>query len=500
MLGALSLLGLSLLLPACSGCHLEIERSPTGATGLFEGIAVGGTEPDGLFVVALREDASGELDATIVSLGEEPRMCALGRAISYGTVGQSPVFGEPQGSVDDRPGRVLVVEGEAGDTSGTLRVFDVSCGLVLLAPEVELPVRWTWDADFRPVAVTARAVDGPLLWIDPWAPEIRTLGEHVSAFGRLSANAFWLVEDGVLVVRDAEGNALASVGSGVTEVASAPDGTELAFVGEGGLFAVDVAALTSAPIATGGAPCKPKYLGYSPDPLTYRADCAAGDLVILDRSAGKKQVFSSAVTDVDWVPTYDAWWIFFVREPPGGDRELWAVPEGEEPVFVGLDPAPELYRIRFREEHGFFVLLDHDGDTGTFGAWTRSGGFDPLLERASWPLLGQEHLAAGADREGDVGALVALDLETLDSALRRERVAWKTVRFSAQAPLLGYVHGWNSGLGAGTFEVWVPATGQQIAVDHGVSEIREIFWPRPGVVYAVRTRGREGLWMAHPDL
>ena len=498
---ALGLLAFSMLVPACSGCDVEFERDSTGATGLFRGIVVGGTEPDGLFVVAHQESAGGELDATVVSLGEERRMCSLGPAILYGTVPQRPAFGQEEASVDERPGRIVAVEGEAGDTSGTLRVFDVSCEVVLQAPAVELPVEWVFSADGRREACTARTVDGSLLWIDPWAPEVRTLGEHVSAFGRLSPSTFWLVEEGVLVVRDAEGDTLASVGSGVTEVASAPDGTELAFVGEGGLFTVSLAKPAPVAIATEGTPCMPKYLEYTPETLAYREDCALGNLAILDQSTGKRQLISSAVADVSSVWTSDEMWIFFVREPPGGERELWAVREGGEPALVGLSPDPALYRIAFHQEHGFFVLLDHDGGTGTFGAWTPDGGFDPLLERAGWPLLRNGYLTAVAEREGDVGALIGLELETLDSALRVEGVPWQSVRHSSsQAPLLGYIRDWSGSIGAGTFEVWVQPTGQRVEVDEGVSELRELLWPRPGVVYAVRTLGREGLWTAYPDL
>lgn len=499
MLRTLGLLGLPLLLHACGGCDVEVERGAAPGTGLFRGLVVGGTKPDGPFVVALREGADGEADATVVSLGDEPWMCSLGPAIWYDTVEQGVMLWVGREPVDDRPGRIVTVEGAAGDTSGTLRVFDASCGEVLRGPAIE-PPRWQeWGTDNKPGAYVARSVDGSLLWIDPWAPSIRTLGEHVSGYGRI-ASTLWLVEDGALVLRDTAGTMLGSVGSGVTEVAAGPDGTELAFVDESGLSVMKLADMVPVPIATEGAPCKPKYLSLSAPTLAYREDCAVGDLALLDRSTGEKRLFSSAVTDVHAPYGPDVRWVFFLREPEGGERELWAIPEGSEPVLVGLAPDPVLYKIGAGDQHDFYVLLDDDGVTGTLGRWTLEGGFEPLLAGVGWSIAVNGYMTAVAEREGDVGALVRLDLDTLDTVLRVEGVPWTTVRFSRQAPVVGYVRGWDGALGAGTFEVWIEPTGSRIVVDEGVSEYAELLWPEPGVVYAVRTPGREGLWTAYPDL
>lgn len=149
---------------------------------------------------------------------------------------------------------------------------------------------------------------------------------------------------------------------------------------------------------------------------------------------------------------------------------------------------------------GFLVILGEDGGVGTVGAWKPNGIFEPLLEGVGWPMVSNGVLTAVAEREGDVGALVALDLGTLETELRAEDVSWRTVRTATQAPALGSIRDWDEELGAGTFEVWVQPTGQKIVVDEGVSDYGEMFWPRPGAVYAVRTPGREGLWTAYPDL
>lgn len=501
VLGALSLVGLSWLLPACSGCGVELERSSTApGVGLFRGLVVGGTKPDGAFVVALREGAPDRLEATVVTLGDDPRMCSLGPAIWYDTVRQGAMLGVDGELVYDRPGRIVAVEGAAGDTSGTLRVFDASCELVLEGPRVELPVRQWLGADYKPGAYLARSVGGSLLWIDPWAPSIRILGEQVSSHGHVGSMTFWLVEEGALVVRDIEGKTLASVGSGVTEVASAGDGTELAFVDEGGLFVMSLADQTPVPVATEGAPCKPKYLSLPEPTLTYREDCAVGALSLLDRSTGEKQIFSNAVTDVHSIYVSDGPWVFFLREPAGGERELWVIHEGSEPVLVGEGPDPVLYKIGRGDHHDFFVLLGEDGGIGTLGRWTPDGGFEPLLAGVGWSIGVNGYLMAVAEREGDVGALRVLDLDTLDSVLRVEGVPWTTVRSSRQAPALGYIRGWDGALGAGTFEVWIEPTGEQVVVDEGVSEYQELLWPEPGAIYAVRTPGREGLWTVYPGL
>jgi hypothetical protein len=501
VLRALSLVGLSSLLSSCGGCAVDFERSSTSpAAGLFQRLVVGGTKPDGPFVVALREDGPEDFEATVVSLGEDPWMCSLGPAIWVDTLQQGWLLGIADDPIDDRPGRILTLEGKRGDTSGTLHVFDAMCGEILQVPAIELSVRPMLGESVKIEAYVARTVDGALLWIDPWAPSVHTLGQHVSHHGRTGSTTFWLVDDGALVLRDSEGNTLVSVGSGVTEATSAPDGTELAFVDEGGISTLNLEDLTVAPIVTEGAPCKLQYTWYSPMILAYREDCALGNLALLDRSTGDKQLLSSDVTDVRIFTDPDGLWIFFLREPPGGERELWAVPEGSEPVLVGVAPYPGIYMLDFGHEDGSFVLLEHDGSIGTFGTWTPDAGFEPLLEGVGWFFTSHGYLTAVADREGDVGALVALQPDTLASALRVEGVHWRTVRPSRQAPVLGYIRDWDGALGAGTFEVWIPPTGQQVTVDEGVSTYAELFWPKPGVVYAVRTPGREGLWTAYPDL
>lgn len=500
-LRALGVAGAASMLASCGGCDLSLTKGSAALVeGLFHSLAVGGTKPDGLFVVAFREDAAGEREATVVSLGEEPRVCSLGPAIVFDTVRQGAAIGVDGELVYDRPGRVLVIEGEEGDTSGALRVFDTSCGEVLAGPEVELPVRQTWGiGDDMPGAYIALSVDGALLWVDPWEPSIRVLAEDVSSYEHVNGT-LRLIEGGALVVRDHEGDMLASMGSAVTEAESSPDGEEVAFVDGGQLFVVKLADRTPVPIATEGAACKLKYLYLAGPTLSYREDCAAGSLALLDRETGDRRVLSSAVTEVHSPYSPDGRWLFFLREPAGGERELWALSPDGKAELVGLSPDPVLYKVQSGERHDFFVLLDSDGDTGTLGRWTHEGGFEPLLEGVGWPIAVNGYLTAVAEREGNAGDLVLLELDTFDTALRVEGVPWTTVRFARQAPVLGYIRDWDAALGAGTFEVWIEPSGEKVLVDEGVSAYAELLWPRPGALYAVRAPGREGLWAAYPDL
>ncbi|MDI1478867.1 hypothetical protein [Polyangium sp. y55x31] len=184
---------------------------------------------------------------------------------------------------------------------------------------------------------------------------------------------------------------------------------------------------------------------------------------------------------------------------PGKKRELWAVPGAGEPVLVGTNPSPNWYPRR--SGAGFLFELDHDGAVGTLGTWTLEGGFSPLLadSAGTWGSF-SDYFAALADVQEDVGTLVVYDRTNLAEALRVPRVHRASPTFARQVLALGYVHDWDDALGAGTFGVWIPYTGQQIDVDTGVTEFEELVWPEPGIVYAVRTPERAGIWTAYPDL
>ncbi|MDC0742800.1 hypothetical protein [Polyangium mundeleinium] len=507
--GALAAFGAfaAAMLPACSGCQVDIERSDTTlADGVYSRLVVGGSEPDGAFVVARRERAPGDDEVVLVSLAEgERRTCSLGKAFAYSTSEPSLGFADGEPRVDARPARILTLEGELGAESGDLRIFDASCTERLRVPSV-MASRWPkvtiyliHDGNFNLEAYAAGTTAGEVVWIDPWAGAARTIAEGVS-FWRYYDDKFWLIEDGRLVVRDRDGKTLQTAGTGVTELEVGPLGAEVAYVDENGLWVLKLGEDAPMAIPTKAAPCHPDYISWTPPKLAYREDCAAGVLAVLDRTTGDKRVFDSGgVTSVLSYGLQGAFWLFFEREEPGKKRELWAVREDDEPVLVGTDPKLE-FSIRSHGE-GFFFVLDHDGTTGTLGTWTLQGGFSPLVEGYAGEARGPSrgYLAVLADAQEDVGTLVVFNRETLTEAFRVPRVH-QTPLFSRQAPALGYVHDWDDTLGAGTFTAWIPVTGQKIDVDTGVTEFAELIWPEPGIVYAVRTPERAGLWTAYPDL
>ncbi|HVK67322.1 MAG TPA: hypothetical protein VM694_22710 [Polyangium sp.] len=497
------------MLPACSGCQVDIERSDTThADGVYRGLLVGGSEPDGAFVVARRERAPGDDEVVLVSLAEgERRTCSLGKAFAYTTSQQPrPGYAGEEPRVDARPARILTLEGELGAESGDLRIFDASCAERVRVPSVvasKWPTRVTMygilDDNNNLEAYAVETTDGEIVWVDLWAGTTRTIAEGVS-FWRYYPDTFWLIEGGRLIVRDRDGKILQTAGTGVTEIVVGPLGAEAAYVDENGLWVLKLGEDAPMAIPTNAAPCKPEFLSSLSPKLAYRDDCAAGVLVVLDRTTGDKRVFDSGVTTVRSYGLQGTSWLFFEREEPGKKRELWAVREADEPVLVGTDPKLDV-GIRSHGE-GFLFVLDHDGTTGTLGKWTLEGGFSPLVEGYAGEARGPSYgyLAALADAQEDVGTLVVFHGETLTEAFRVPRVHHQTPWFSLQAPALGYVHDWDDTLGAGTFTAWIPVTGQKIDVDTGVTEFAELIWPEPGIVYAVRTPERAGLWTAYPDL
>ncbi|MDC3989327.1 hypothetical protein [Polyangium jinanense] len=500
--GALAAFGFlaAALLPACSA-EVEIERSPAmHADGLYRGLFVGGSKPDGTFVLAQHELAPGDEELVLVSLAEgEKRTCSLGKAFFYHTAQPQPPpeFGVSEPFVDPRPTRILTLEGELGAESGDLRVFDASCVERMRVPSVEAPVQIIGGS--TPRAYTAQTTSGEVVVIDPWADSVRTIAESAS-FWQYRQDKFWLIEGGRLVVRDLDGNILQTAGEGVTEVAVPYSGDEAAYVDATGLWVLESGDPGPIAIPTTAAPCKPQYgLGGAPLKLIYRDDCAAGVLAVLDRETGDTRLFSSGVTSAYAANHITMSWVFFEREEPGKKRELWAIQGAGEPMLVGTNPSPTWFAWPRKED--FLVELDHDGATATLGNWTPEGGFAPLLENFWDGWAGMKgYFPTLTDPEEDLGTLVVLDTTTLTEALRIPGVHRMTPDFVTQGRTLRYIHDWDDALGAGTFGAWVPATGKQLDVDTGVTESGELFWPEPGVVYAVRTPERVGIWTAYPKL
>lgn len=488
------------LLPACSGCQVEIERSTTThGDGLYRGLLVGGTEPDGPFVLAQRERAPGDEELVLVSLAEgEKRTCSLGKAFGYHTARPRGGYGDDGRSVDPRPARILALEGELGAKSGDLRIFDASCVELLRVPSVEAWPRTLYGDQLQHEGYAARTTSGKVVTIDPWSGSVHTISENAS-FWTYAYDKFWLFEGGSLVVRDRDGKPLQTAGSGVTELAFALLGEEVAYVDAEGLWVLKLGDPEPTAIPTAATPCKPEYFYTGSMQLAYRDDCAAGVLAVLDRTTGDTRVLSAGVTSARILGGSSMPWIFFEREEPGKERELWAVPGAGEPVLVGTNPRPNWYPGRSKA--GFLIELDHDGAAGTLGTWTLEGGFSPLLENTAWSGGSYgDYLAAITDAQEDVGTLVVYDKTTMNEALRVPRVHRASPTFASQVLALGYIHDWDDALGAGTFGVWIPAVGQQIDVDTGVTEYVELFWPEPGILYAVRAPERAGLWTAYPDL
>lgn len=496
------LLALATLLPACSGCDVNIERSPDPeAKALFRWLLAGGTRDDGAFLVALQENGANGPEAVFVSLEEGSRTCSFGPAFWANTVQQSILDNLEGHGIDDRPARILTIDGDAESWTGTFRAFDASCKEVMSIPDVQGYASWWYGDEGREQGTVLETTDERLIYVDPWAGTSTPLAEHVTAHGKMTPTLVWTVEDGALVLRDLKGNALTKVGSNVTEVAPSSDGSEVAYLDDGALFVMKLEGLTPEPIAAKGTACMLHYQWLGNPGYSFLDDCATGELAILDRATGEKKVYSSAVTVAygafkreDQVP-----WLFFVREPQGGEPELWTVAPGSAPVFVGLSPEKTLYSAHDADKHGFFVTLDDDGESGTLGTWSLETGFHPLLERASRSWRSNGHLVAITERAGDIGTLIGLDLGSLDETFRAEDVNVFRLLGSSQVQALGYIRDWDTELGAGTFEVWVQANGEVITVDEGVNAFTELYWPRAGAAYSVRTPGREGLWTAYAE-
>lgn len=391
---------------------------------------------------------------------------------------------------------------------GDLRWTDADCRT--RAPLVDDAVEWGWLGSLW------RTGGGDVYRVDYRSGEAAFVRSGVDRVVGGNAAGMWLVERGALVLRDPEGAAeIARFGTGVREAAVAMDfGAAAAFVDEDGLSLVDGTTLeVEGPIATDA--CTPAFLpelSLGQVTLSFRSPCAESRLGLHVPGEAGVRSFDAGVTGVRWL---SGGWIFYVvgAEPGARIGRLFAVPPGADAaVLVG--EAGDLDAVSALEIAGgvpgdFLVVVDHDGQGGTLGRWT-ADGLVPLVEDATDPVAANWSIAApGAEVgtrvlalqgfEGERGALVVVDPYGESVREIGDGVPRDGFRFSAAEASVDYVDRWDGAAGSGRLRTYSISDRRASTIDEGVSELRPVLWPEPGLLYAIPDGDRAGIWFVALD-
>jgi hypothetical protein len=267
--------------------------------------------------------------------------------------------------------------------------------------------------------------------------------------------------------------------------------------------------------------------------FSYFSPCATRHLVLHDVANDER--FDYGVDDVIATSVVMrsgmAFDLNYWTGPEGDSGTLWIVRAQQDPLRT-LDNALIQPDVLFR--NSAFAITDWDGEKGNYTSWRDDGTLDGVTttiaegvaELNSLGLIanyqdgvGDLLLVRGDDTTFELGQGVPLnstrggafvanaaggrgDLFVLDSNTGAPReIAQGVTRgafmFSVQIEtLLMMLSDYDDASDTATLQVRLLDTGDQFQVSNGVSELVEVGFPRPGVLYGVPAGSRAGLWFA----
>jgi hypothetical protein len=450
-------------------------------------------------------------------------------------VGPARVYGlSITGEVADLAGREPVLPYLAtrdANGRGELRFTDFACNNRTLTVE-DVPLPEDALIDQGQYHLIARSGTNELLAIDPWADEPIVLGTDVS-FYRISGQRLWSVEQGELVLRDGALRELGRVGTDLSEVRVSRNSLDAwaAYVENGSLYLVEQNAAGDGleePQLINEDTCHVAHVGSSRERvLSYFSPCAARHLVIHDVTNDERFEYGDDVIATSVVLRSGlAFDLNYWTGPEGDSGTLWIVRAGSPPERT-LDNALIQTDLLFR--NWAFAITDWDGETGNYVSWRdgvtttiaegvaeinslglianyQDGVGDLLMVRGDdttfelgqgVPLNSTRGGAFVGNAEGGRGELFVLDPDTGAPGAVAQGVTRGAFMFSVQIDtLLMMLSDYDDGSDTATLQVRLLDTGDQFQVSNGVSELVEVGFPRPGVLYGVPVGSRAGLWFA----
>jgi hypothetical protein len=238
-------------------------------------------------------------------------------------------------------------------------------------------------------------------------------------------------------------------------------------------------------------------------------------LVVLDRQTmQEKGRYGRAVTHFR---TYPEGWLSWLDDATDFDLPgtLWVKPPDREPFKVAEGASPD-WHVAPDPGHVLHAVVTGPGsarlavyEIATGATRVLAANVDSTLVVAESPW--SPHYAVVADlsapgqpHEGStparVGNLSIVHPRTGESVVVAPAVPVYGFRFSWQVPAIGYLYDFDPMLRHGSFEVQSLLDRKRYPVDVKVKEFDEVYAPRRGVVYIVRTPERAGIYFVEADV
>lgn len=396
------------------------------------------------------------------------------------------------------------------------------------------------------VGLLAQREPASLVLFDPWQERERVLAEALQQAPRRLGNRYAWVDRGRIVLANTELEPEGTLGERIVYLEPAPDLSGVAFVQggeqEGELFLARLPQLepelVSDKVCLGSGAVRYLRRGDAPV-LAGLWPCALGRLQLFDPASGTSTVVADNVTSFSFVdsiagkpavvyttgqgselpglwlqlegepaehldasgvnnqlrPLADGSLLFY-RDYEDGQGQLmrWR-PEGIEPV---ADSVRWVRRLRApQEEDGpatLTVLANFNGETGDLLLYDPAAGLTPLASGVpSIAPVGNAFLSDFAD---GAGRLTILDPGSGTTQAVADDVLPRGFVFAQQFEAVLLLRQSGLDADASLLQVHLLASGRTLTVADGVTESREVAFPKPGFVYSVPEGANAGVWFA----
>jgi hypothetical protein len=488
------------------------------APGRYENFSVRAPTLEERFVVAFNEDSEIE----IIRFEEAGERCTVGRARAFGITTPAVDIDGPEG-----PQQPLLAFQETRDSAGrgTLKFTTYDCQVRQFeVAEAPLP-GGAFDTPTGPRHLLHTGLN-TLVAVDPWIQSVELIASDVTQH-TVRGGRIWTVESGEVVLRDNRFMELGRAGQNVSEAAIGRDSSSpwAAYVDDGDLYVVDQDFI---PQRVDGDACGVRQVGDAQDRVVrYFSPCADRHLAIWDHTTPQRFDYVDEVITTSIVVRsgqgFDLnYWTG--SDPRAEQGALWIQRASEEPVLVAEEAIIEtgvLYRSSVitidgwdgsagnliawqdgettslaegvAEQNGLGILADYEDGVGNLYRFERGRLGARLGEGV--PRNAVRGQAFVANRSGRAG-----DLMSIEKGTPKKIATGVTPRgflYSVQLDtMLMFLSDLNEEDLTAQLQVRLTETGDQFSVSTGVTELLEVGFPKPGILYNVQTSERQGLWFA----
>lgn len=466
------------------------------------------------YVSALKEGST-----LTFSFFDETPQCTVGPVVAH------------QNATEPAPGfetEVLPFLQREEDQTTTLHFTNKSCDVSDVAvSNTDLPL-----LDLHGVApgnstgFLVRTATNELLFVDPWNEEVREVATEVTRL-QLESDLLVTIEGGQLVLRDLTLQEIGRAGAAVQHFVVNATKDEIAFTEGGVLYVAALGALEDAGEVAADV-CGVNYaLAGGNSRLSFFSPCEDRTLVVMRPNGEDRVEYVSGVNTTPRLTLSDSELhvVYVTDGETSSTGKMWLRVGEEEPTLVSesadlttltLSPTRLLFTENAVNGAGDYVswqdgerteiasgvveinslglLANFDGTTGDLLRIKADDSTELLASGV--PLRARRGDGFIANFEDGVGDLMLLENGQPPPKKIASGVGTSAFGFSVQFDGMIYLHDRDPENGTSTLSVLLIETGDTFKVNKGVTESREVAFPKPGILYSVQAGETPGIWFA----